>query len=125
MTNKEFNFYTIDSVEKAIEKTGRKLADFSSLPESIRDRHQAIDEMEIIIEAINNGWIPSWSNSVPKYRPWFWMSPSGFACHFLNYTFVSACAGSGSRFHLETLEKSNFVGANPAFLAIWKRIQLG
>lgn len=126
MKKKEFDFRSIDSLEAAIKKTGRQVADFSSLPDGIRDRHQAIDEMEIICEAVNDGWVSDWENTnQPKYRCWFWMSPSGFAFDYSFYDYDYACAGSGSRLHLETRDKSDHIGSNQAFLSIWKRIQLG
>lgn len=126
MEKKEFDFRSIDSLEAAVKKTGREVADFSSLPEAIRDRHQAIDEMEIICEAVNDGWVPDWGNTnQSKYRCWFWMSPSGFAFDCSSLAYDSADAGCGSRLHLEKREKSDHVGSHPEFLSIWKRIQLG
>lgn len=126
MEKESFDFRSIDSVESALKRTGKTMPDFSGIPEDRRDRYQAMFEMETIIDAVNDGWVADWENTnQPKYRPWFWMSPSGFAFFGSSYDGGYACAGSGSRLHFETREKSDYVGSHPAFLSIWKRFQLG
>ncbi|NDV46132.1 hypothetical protein D0T49_03635 [Paludibacter sp. 221] len=114
----------IKTVEDAFKLTGRPKIDFSNLPKDMREKFEAEYEMNVISEAINEGWIPDWDNdNQPKWRPWFIMSPSGFAFDVSFCAYSAAYAGSGSRLHFETREKAIYVAKQ--FLDIWKKIQLG
>ena len=56
----------------------------------------AYKKLKIIINALNEGWTPNWSDSNEyKYYPWFKMSPFGFvAAHCADWL---ANSGAGSR----------------------------
>ena len=85
---------------------------------------QAIYQMTIICKALNEDWIADWDNdNEPKYYPYFYMSPSGFAfCGTLNASTL-ASAGCGSNFRLKKAELSQYCGKQ--FIDIWKVIQEG
>lgn len=71
----------IKTFEDAMEETGRKgVPDFSDLPKDMRRHFIALYKMEVITEALNEGWKADWDNSDEnKYYPYFIMSPSSLA----------------------------------------------
>lgn len=71
----------IKTFEDAMEETGGKgVPDFSDLPKDMRRHFIALYKMEVITEALNEGWKADWDNSDEnKYYPYFIMSPSSFA----------------------------------------------
>lgn len=75
----------IKTFEDAMEETGRKgVPDFSDLPKDMHRHFIALYKMEVITEALNEGWKADWDNSDEnKYYPYFIMSPSSFASAFL------------------------------------------
>ncbi|GEM_PF-4772626 len=102
MKKNEFDFRSINSIETALKVTGKIMPDFSGIPEDRRDRYMALFEMETIIEAINNGWVPDWEDTdQPKWRSWFWMSPSGFAFSYSDYVSVTLLRVAGLAFILK------------------------
>lgn len=109
----------------AMEATGRKqMPDFSSCPQDMRKHFEALFKMYVIVEALNEGWIPDWNNyDERKFHPWFYMSPSSFAFHVSFYDLVFAFAGSGSRLKLRTEGLAKYCAEQ--FPDIWKDIQLG
>lgn len=115
----------IKTFEDALEETGRPdVPDFSCLPSDMRKHFEALYKMEVITEALNEGWMPNWDNSNEcKYYPWFVMSPSSFAFHDSLYDFSLASAGSGSRLKFKTSELAKYAGKQ--FVDIWKDIQIG
>jgi hypothetical protein len=49
----------------------------------------------IIIQALNEGWVPNWlNNSEYKWFNWFYFDSAGFACSY------SICAASNTHSHL-------------------------
>ena len=115
----------IKTFEDAMNATGRKeMPDFSSFPEDMRKHFEALFKMVVIVEALNEGWKPDWDNySEAKYYPWFEMSPSSFAFDDSGCGFEYACAGSGARLNLKSIELAEYCGEQ--FNDIWKDIQLG
>ena len=115
----------IKTFEDAMEATGRKqMPDFSSCPQDMRKHFEALFKMYVIVEALNEGWTPDWSNyDERKFYPWFYMSPSSFAFLASNYGCEAAIAGSGSRLKLRTVGLAKYCAEQ--FLDIWKDIQLG
>jgi hypothetical protein len=68
---------------------------------------QAYVKLCIIIEALNEGWIPNWGDSNEyKYYPWFNMSSSGLSCYYyddrLSYSYV------GSRLCTKTADLAKY-----------------
>ena len=85
---------------------------------------QAIYQMSIICKALNEDWEADWDNAdEPKYYPYFYMSPSGFAFDATTYVSTGARAGCGSRLRFRTSELARYAGEQ--FVDIWKAIQLG
>lgn len=80
----------IKTFEDAMEETGRKgVPDFSDLPKDMRKHFIALYKMEVITEALNEGWKADWDNSDEnKYYPYFIMSPSSFAFSAVRITIV-------------------------------------
>lgn len=80
--------------------------------------------MSIIVKVLNEGWEPDWDNAdEPKYYPYFYMSPSGFAFCDTLHVYTHAAAGCGSRLRFRTSELARYAGEQ--FLDIWEAIQLG
>lgn len=114
----------IQSFEDAMEETGRpNVPDFSNLPEDMRTYHESLYKMTVIAEAINEGWTPNWDNdNERKWRPWFVMSPSGFAFDTSLCDRSLAIAGGSSRLCFKTEALATY--AAKQFIDLWKSIQL-
>lgn len=114
----------IKSFADAIKATGRPDApSFSDAPEDMRAYLQAQYKMAVITEALNEGWKPDWENvNELKWRPWFWMSSSGFAFDGSYCACSSADAGSGSRLCFRTEALADYAGTQ--FIDIWNDVQL-
>ena len=68
-------------------------------------------KLEIIVEALNEGWEPNWNNNNEyKYYPWFKQSPSGFGFSGTSYDYWFTRASVGSRLCFKTRELSNYAG---------------
>lgn len=113
----------IKTFEDAMVATGEtQIPSFSDIPGSQRTYHIALYKMIIIVKALNEGWIPDWDNfSECKWRPWFVMSPSGFAFRASHCAHELSDAGSGSRLCLKSAALSDYCGTQ--FLDLWKEIQ--
>ena len=84
----------------------------------------ALYKMEVITEALNEGWKADWDNpDENKYYPYFIMSPSSFAFRDSDSGFAFAFAGSGSRLCYKTRELAEYSAKQ--FIDIWKYIQIG
>lgn len=115
----------IKTFEDAMEETGRKgVPDFSDLPKDMRRHFIALYKMEVITEALNEGWKADWDNSGEnKYYPYFIMSPSSIAFRGSDFGYTFARAGSGSRLCYKTRELAEYSAKQ--FIDIWKDIQIG
>ena len=116
------SYYKIDSVETALKATRKTMPDFTGLP----DRYKALFEMETIVEAVNEGWEPNWTDDdEPKWIPQF-RTPCidlNFAFDYSELSMVSMPAGCGEQLHLRCEKRSDYVGEK--FLPIWERILFG
>jgi hypothetical protein len=118
----------IPTIEAGYQETGYPKVDFSVYPEKIRANRQSEYDAIVLFEAArkieleNNPEEIDWSTSQPKWAPYFWMSPSGFAFDDSYFVFAHAFAGSGSRLRVLRRETSDYLGMN--FLEMWKNIQL-
>lgn len=84
----------------------------------------ALYKMEVITEALNEGWKADWDNSDEnKYYPYFIMSPSSFAFYDSYYVLAFADAGSWSRLCYKTRGLAEY--SDKKFIDIWKDIQIG
>lgn len=106
----------IKTLQDAIEKLGEDDEDVKALrvienldiPKHIISQLQSI----IIVKALNEGWIPDWSNSSQyKYFPWFDMensSSGGFVYHDFVYWYTYSIVGS--RLCLKSRELAEYAG---------------
>jgi hypothetical protein len=79
----------------------------------------AYKKLKVIVKAINQGWIPDWSNSDQhKWNPWFNLS-SGFGFSYTAYYYDYSNSSVGSRLCFESEEKARYT-ANQ-FLDLYKR----
>lgn len=114
----------IETVDDAYLATKRPKADFSNLPEDVRDYFQAQYDVVVIAEALNEGWTPDWDNSDElKWYPWFEMGSSAFAFSDSCYDCSDAAAGSGSRLRFKTEDLATYAGKQ--FIDVFKKLQLG
>jgi hypothetical protein len=108
--DKSFDYKTINSVEKACEKLNfdmNSIPDLSMLPGDLGLKFRAGILCAIFIMAINNGWVPDYSNSnQAKYFPWGIASSSGLGFRDSNYGFDYTITGVGSRLCTDTAEKA-------------------
>lgn len=113
-SNAKFDYKTIKTFEDAcirMNEDPRKLPDVSSFPERYKKRIIADYKLMIIYEAINNGWIPDWSNfNQLKYYPWFSVLSSGLGFSGSTYYYVNSYAFVGSRLCTDTSEKALYMG---------------
>jgi hypothetical protein len=104
----------IKTFEDACKKLGilELVPDFSTLPEKYRASIYAHYKLMIIADALNEGWIPDWTNSREyKYYPWFEMgSPSGVGFSCDGYDLWYTLSGVGSRLCFKTAELARYAG---------------
>ncbi len=91
------------------------LPDVSMLPESKGKGIIALYKLEVIAEAMNEGWVPDWSNSKEwKYYPWFKYNSgsgsSGFGLSLCDYVFVCTSTLLGSRLVFKSIELAKYAG---------------
>jgi hypothetical protein len=78
----------------------------------------AYKKLKIVIRAINQGWIPDWSNTnQQKWSPYFNLS-SGFSFSYTHYYYAYSIAHVGSRLCFETQEKAAYAGKQ--FIDLYK-----
>jgi len=66
--------------------------------------------LKVIVEVLNEGWVPDWKNSNQyKYYPWFDLSSgSGLSC--ADYVALSSHSDVGSRLCFKTAELAEYAG---------------
>jgi len=75
----------------------------NDLPDEI-----AYKKLKVVIKAVNQGWIPDWSNGNQyKWWPWFNLS-SGFGFSVSAYYYDCTSTAVGSRLCFESKEKSDY-----------------
>jgi hypothetical protein len=111
-----FDYKSIKSFEDACKKVKvdpSKLPDVSMIPLPFRKAIINCYKLYIIYKAINDGWVPDWSNmSQWKYYPWFRMnsSGSGFDFSLSDYNYVYSGTTVGSRLCTDSSEKALYIG---------------
>lgn len=108
-----FDFRTIKSFDDACKKVGintESLPLLEELPEEFRKSVLAAYKLMVIFKAINDGWIPDWSNrNQYKYFPWFAVSQSCSCFSGLDYDFLFARTIVGSRLSTDSSEKALYI----------------
>lgn len=109
----KLDYKTIRTFEDACKELNidpAHLPDVLLIPEEFRKAIVAAYKLMIIYKAINNGWVPDWSNTNQyKYYPWFWVLPSGSGFSFSLYYYTSTSTGVGSRLCTDTSEKAEYM----------------
>lgn len=104
----------VKSYQDACEDLGiepLKLTDFSGLPESDQKHAYASHKLTIIIRALNEGWIPDYSNvNEPKYYGYFKYSGSGSGFSYDGCAYDDAYSGVGARLSLKSRDLAEYAG---------------
>jgi hypothetical protein len=102
----------IKTLEDALEETWKTMPDFSVLPEEMRKQHRALFCIEVITEALNEGWKPDWHDEDQrKWIPWFYPnSSSGFVFRNAIYHYSAASAGNGLHLCFKSDELARYAG---------------
>jgi len=114
---KKRSYEDIKTFEDACEELGID-------PETVTHKNDTSDEasykkLKIVIRAINQGWVPDWSNkSQQKWWPWFNLS-SGFGFSDSNCYCDRTTTGVGSRLCFESEAKSNYAATQ--FIDLYKQ----
>lgn len=110
---KEFDYKLIKSFEDACKKLGidpLTLPQMEGIAGEFIKPILAIYKLIIIFKAINNGWIPDWSNwNQYKYYPWFEVLSSGFGFSGTDYLYVYTATNVGSRLCTDSSEKAIYI----------------
>jgi len=86
---------TYESACKALKLNPKNLPVVSKLPKKHKDAIIAHYKLVIIVEALNEGWEPNWSNyDEYKYHPWFEYKNSGAVFGGVGSYYYSADVGS-------------------------------
>jgi len=111
---------TIDDVFKWHETTQEEFNDkYEKTPLEADELYYIL--LKMIVEALNEGWKPDWSNSSEyKYYPWFEMASSGF--RFNDYDFWYSFSFVGSRLCFKSRELAEYAGKT--FLEEYKKYML-
>ena len=101
---------------KALKLKSTALPDVSMLPKKHRKSMLAYYKLIIIVEALNDGWQPDWSDrNQYKYFAWFEVKadkkrPAGFGFSATAYDAWSTITGAGSRLSFKTSELALYAG---------------
>ena len=91
--------------EYACEKLGisNVLPDVSILPERNQKAILAFYKLSVIIQCVNEGWVPDWQDCGQyKYYPWFEVNSAGLGYSYTLYTVSNTSASIGSRLCFKT-----------------------
>lgn len=114
------NFKQIKTYEDALSILGKK--DFSR--ENLYPREIARRKLEIIIEALNEGWKPDWGDySQRKWYPYFFRSSVGLRYSYSLHSPTYANSYFGVRLLCKSKEITDYVGQQ--FLDLYKEMFLG
>lgn len=104
----DFNYKSIKTFEDACTKLGID-------PVSVFHKEDTPDEvaykkLKVVYRAINNGWVPDWSDrNQKKYFPWFEVRPGGSGFSTSGCDYVYADSGVGSRLCTDLAEKALYI----------------
>ena len=114
------NFKQIKTYEDALSILGKK--DFSR--ENLYPREIARRKLEIIIEALNEGWKPDWKNNLQlKWYPIFNCSNIDVSYGYSDYSFSYFDVYMSSHLYCGGEEIADYVGQQ--FLDLYKEMFLG
>lgn len=114
-TEKKYDWRETQTVEAAFKWKGLDLSLINevspNIPEEYKKHQIASWQLPIIVEAINDGWVPDYTTrNQPKYELWIEIAassekPSGFGFSAAHCDFWRTRTGAGSRLAYETREK--------------------
>jgi hypothetical protein len=111
------NYKQIKTYEDALRVLGRE--DFSH--ENLYPREIARRKLEIIIEALNEGWKPDWQDySERKWYPYFYGLYANLSCSYSLHSPSRSNAYVGSRLLCKSEEIADYVGQQ--FLDLYKEM---
>lgn len=70
---KQFDFRSIKTINDACEKAGVEFEAFMAMIEPLPEHIQALCALELIIKAINDGWVNPLDGETWVYFPWIWV----------------------------------------------------
>jgi len=106
LTKREFT--DIKTIEDARLATGHS-AGYLKMSDPESQDEWAYRMIKMIAKAINNGWIPDWSNTnQAKWYPYFKVLPSGSGFSDSNTDDLYELTGVGSRLCFESSEKAEY-----------------
>lgn len=92
--------------------------DFLFLPARDRKHAFASHKLTIIIQALNEGWEPNWSNSSEyKYYGWFEYTGSGSGFSYGDFNYAVGRSAVGSRLVFKSRELAEYAGKQ--FISIY------
>ncbi len=104
---KKRSFTDIKTFEDACDELGISKVIFTGAEST---DEAAYMKLKVIARAINQGWVPDWTNEDQrKWFPYFVLS-SGFGFSYSYYYFTSAITGVGSRLCFESEEQASYAG---------------
>lgn len=111
----------IKDFSDVLEVLGIDTDDFEDGVEGLEEDEVAYRQIKLIVKALNEGWIPDWTNSSEaKYFPWFKMgSSSGSGFSYLDCDYWATFAGVGSRLCFKSRELAEYAGKQ--FTEIYKK----
>lgn len=111
----------VKSFSDVLEVLGIDEDDFEISNDDLEEDEIAYRQIKLIVKALNDGWVPDWTNTNQyKYAPWFNMGSSsgvGFSCY--GYVSWSAVSGVGSRLCFKSRELAEYAGKQ--FTEIYKK----
>ena len=118
---KAFDFRDIKTIEDAQIATGHTPEYMTKYLGEPTDEW-AYRMLKMVVKAINQDWIPDWSNNNYKYYPWFRILSSGFGFSGSLYFFTVTHSFVGSRLCFESREKSDYAAVQ--FSDLYKQFLL-
>jgi len=92
--------------------------------ENLYPREIARRKLEIVIEALNEGWKPDWNNHLEKkWYPYFYGLHANLSCSYSLYSPSRSDAYVGCRLYCKSEEIADYVGQK--FIYLYKRMILG
>lgn len=109
----------VKTYEDALRELGKE--DFSR--ENLYPREIARRKLEIIIEALNEGWEPNFSNSQYKWYCYFYKSTAGLGCSYSCGSPAAARTIIGVRLYLKSKKLADYIGLQ--FRDLYEEMLLG
>ncbi len=96
-----------------------KLDSKKEIPESLPDHVKAYMQLCIITKALNEGWVPDWTDSNEyKYYPWFDLSKGVSGFSYGGYSTWGTGTNAASRLCFKSSELAKFAGTQ--FVEIYR-----